>query len=229
MLKLLRPIRDRIFLNFISNQSLPTTKRGSMRRDVLIFGILMLVAALAFVFDPGTPTTGAAMGETYAYALDDFSRQFYGVHVIQFPEHACGQLAHSYLNNIFYQPLSVYEELEAKADGERAKTLMFGIEEQTAGALEMIHGNELVCKDYTDFLGLMVHRGVRVPRLERDAILEVLAFGRTENQVFKIEKGRFRTAMLECEFDLMGCDCQNKITYDYGADEIRVLSELIED
>ncbi len=198
-----------------------------MHKEVFIFGALMIIAAFAFVLMPGTVLTGEATntdadekGLTYAYTLNDWVRDFFNVYLIQFPDNECGRISDLYYTNIGYKDITTYEAIPA-VDTEKALTLLFGQEDRMIGALDMVYGQKLTENTESDsVMSLLTHTGIRIPPgYYRDTYVELVLEG-DSGQVFDVNKGRLRTAMLDCQFSKTECHCKAQRRYDYGSDDL---------
>lgn len=146
---------------------------------------------------------------TYAYNLNHWMQDFFGVPSASFPECACTDIAKEIGQILEKQALQVTEDFTTHGP-QRVSSVVFGIEQEFAGGLEMVYGKDLVNKPGQDSaINLLVETVVRLPRLERSGGVEMTVYGVTKDLLY-VNAGRIRTPMLDCSFARKAdnkCDC----------------------
>ncbi|RMD58146.1 hypothetical protein D6825_01855 [Candidatus Woesearchaeota archaeon] len=192
-------------------------------REVIAASITILGLSLLIITGAGELT--GALTQTYALTLNDVIRDFFNVHAVSFPQGECTQIPIGLYNNIAYRPISVTEDFTTTGEQERSSTTMYGFEEDTVGALELVKGKRSIPGKEDGYISIVSERPVRIPKLTRVGYIEMTLFGEI-GDLFYVTKGSLRTPVLLCEFEKTGdgssCKCTIRKTYDYGAGKVGV-------
>lgn len=188
-----------------------------------IFVIAFIATIL--ITAPRTMTGGSHISiyeekpSTYAYKLKDWVYNFFQIENAVFPTGTCADITKEFLTEFLEKGPSVTEKFTTTGS-QRVQSLLFGIEQEFVGAIEMIHGKNLVDREDSDsILNLWVEGVVRLPKLSRASELEVTIYGEASDH-FYVKSGKFSTPMLECNFFALPngaseCKCETGRTYEY--------------
>ncbi len=156
---------------------------------------------------------------SYAYTLRDWVYKFFQTEGVVFPTGTCSDITREFLSQFLQKGPSVTEKF-ATTGIQRVQSLLFGIEQEFVGAIEMVHGKDLVEQQGSDsILNLWVEGVVRLPKLSRASEMEITIYGEAKD-MFYVKKGRFSTPMIECNFTALhdgtsDCKCSTEKTYHY--------------
>jgi len=192
---------------------------------IAIFVTIFLVSS-NYISEPKfeTPTGGLVYTPpykeegVYSYTLGDWVNGFYQVRGLVWPRSACTMVAKELYDSVATAHLTVSEDISTFGE-ERMSNIMFGIEQEKAGAVEMIYGNGLLNKYPGDSaMHVYVESVVRIPHVDRASQIHLNLFGYSEDY-FYITYGKIITPTITCEFTsedgLATCNCTYGLTTDY--------------
>lgn len=182
--------------------------------DFLAYILVAFLILLAVVINPNSinPTSYVAAGHPVgtgiekvsygAYNLGTWIEKFFGTKNAVFPKGACAQVAEELLNDKLNDIVVVTEGFSSTGP-QRISTVMFGIEQDFIGALDMIYGDDLVAREGSDvLLDLWVEAIVRLPKTTKTTHLSIFLFGKKEGNVIHIQEGEVSTPISKCNFDI---------------------------
>ena len=194
-----------------------------------IFFFVFELIALAVFVSPKQYNTEIVTGsshiqfeekpERYAKTLENWIDEFFHIDGIIFPNGPCPEIARELLEDCVKKKLKVTEDFTTIGT-QRVSSVLFGIEQEFVGALEMIQGKELLKDKGVDSgLNLWVEAVVRLPKFSRASEIEVSLLGTTKDK-FYVQKGNFSTPLLLCGFTALPdgtseCSCETGRRYEY--------------
>lgn len=188
--------------------------------SVIIICIVLLGSQLSGL-RLATGTATLPKDATYAYTLNDWLMDFYNIYGIQFPEGVCTEVAQDLYNELAFDPTTVTEDFSTKGRN-RISSIMYGIEENVVGSLEMIHGIGVIQEDNVidSKIYLTADAVVKIPKFTRISHIELVLNGVTLGRnFFEVKSGRIETPTLHCEFftknNQIICDCSTGFSEEF--------------
>lgn len=194
-----------------------------------IFFFVFALIALGVLVWPNQYNTESVTGsshiqfeekpERYAKTLENWIDEFFHIDGIIFPEGYCPEIAKELLENCVKKKLKVTEDFSTIGQ-QRVSSVLFGIEQEFVGALEMIQGKDLLKDEGVESgLNLWVEAIVRLPKFSRASEIEVSLLGATKDK-FYVQRGNFSTPLLICGFTALPngeseCSCETGRRYEY--------------
>jgi hypothetical protein len=156
--------------------------------------------------------------QDFSYSLDDWVNGFFRIRGLKWPKGSCTDVANQLFDFVIYSHLTVTEDFSTFGP-ERMSNVVYGLEQEHAGAIEMIYGKDLL-KDYPgdSALHLYAESVVRIPHVDRASEMHLNLFGYSEDY-FYVTHGRIVTPTLECDFTskegVATCECKYSHTAEY--------------
>lgn len=154
----------------------------------------------------------------HSYSMGDWVNGFYQIRGIVWPKGSCTKVAQDLYDFLANNHMTVSEDFSTFGD-ERVSNLVFGIEQEHAGAVEMVHGEDLL-KGYPGDSAMHVYAEsvVRIPHMDRASEIHLNLFGYAEDYLY-VTYGKIVTPTLTCEFTsqegVAQCDCTYEQTTEY--------------
>ncbi len=194
------------------------------------FLIIVLIAFSIFISSKGSqnniyPTGGSHLQfnqideKNYAYTLGTWINKFFEIDDFVFPKSACTDIAQQFLQNFKKKSPQVTEHFTTTGP-QRISSRLFGIKQEFAGVIEMIHGKDLINEEGIDsILNFWVEGVVRLPKISRASGIEFILCGETKEK-FYVKHGKIKTPIMDCTFEGQPdgtaiCDCKIERTHDY--------------
>ena len=156
--------------------------------------------------------------QDFSYTLDDWVNGFFEVRGVKWPKGSCTGVGKQLYDFLAHNHLTVTEDFSTFGP-ERMSNVVFGLEQEHAGAMEMIYGKDLL-KGYPGDSALHVYAEsvVRIPHVDRASEMHLHLFGYSEDY-FYITHGNLVTPTLKCTFTshegIANCECQYEHTAEY--------------
>jgi hypothetical protein len=181
----------------------------------LVLSLIMLKALVLIFFITSSYgiTGGAVIGdaETYAHTPAGRVHEFFGVNGVVFPTQGCGEVASGLYYNIADKTADDMAGF-ATTGQNKAATINFILDRiRLVGTIDLVQGS-MIDDPYSDsMISINTEAVVRTPKDTRKTFFNMDLYGVT-NQLFYVQRGRFATPSLDCEFVTQNgqaiCDCE---------------------
>ncbi len=149
--------------------------------------------------------------QTYAHNLNDRVIKFFGVLDLEFPRGVCTDAVKELYQQLAHKTTEITSGFRTFGV-QRVGTINFGVEStETFGTIDLVKGNTLVGNNEEDsFISLHGESVIRLPKKERLTFLSMDFYGNSRGFLI-INRGRFSTPALDCEFtsknNVAICNC----------------------